>query len=62
MVTFSNFSPTYNHLPVENCDSNSRLVVDEDDKGKFRLERVKIILADHVMRTMFFFAGVPMDS
>ena len=27
-------------LQVENCDSNSRLVVDEDDNGKFRLERV----------------------
>ena len=28
-------------LQVENCHSNSRLVVDEDDNGKFRLERVK---------------------
>ena len=28
-------------LQVENCDSNSRLVVDKDDNGKFRLERVK---------------------
>ena len=38
-------SPTASHfhpLQVENCDSNSRLVVDEDDNGKFRLERVKI--------------------
>ena len=38
------FSPTLNHLhplQVENCDSNSRLVVDEDDNGKFRLEKVK---------------------
>ena len=26
---------------VESRDSNSRLVVDEDDNGKFRLERVK---------------------
>ena len=26
------------YLP--NCDSNSRLVVDEDDNGKLRLERV----------------------
>ena len=34
---------TSNHLhllQVENCDSNSRLVVDEDDNGKLRLERV----------------------
>ena len=40
-----NFSPTSNHLhalQVENCDSNSRLVVDEEDNGKFRLERVKL--------------------
>ena len=38
------FPPTPSHLrslPVENCGSNSRLVVDDDDNGKFRLERVK---------------------
>ena len=43
-VIFFNFSLTSNHLhplQVENCDSNSRLVVDEDDYGKLRLERVK---------------------
>ena len=44
MTIFFNFSPTsiYLHpLQVENCDSNSRLVVDEDDNGKLRPERVK---------------------
>ena len=44
MAIFFYFSPTSNHLhplQVENCDSNSRLVVDEDDNGKLRLERVK---------------------
>ena len=44
MVIFFNLSPTSSHfhpLQVENCDSNSRLVVDEDDNSKFRLERVK---------------------
>ena len=44
MPIFFNFKTTSNHfhsLQVENCDSNSRLVVDEDDNGKFRLERVK---------------------
>ena len=43
MVLFFNFSSTSNHLhrlQVENCDSNSRLVVDEDDYGELRLERV----------------------
>ena len=38
------FFTTSNHLhplQVKNCDSNSRLVVDEDYNGKFRLERVK---------------------
>ena len=30
-------------LQVENCDSNSRLVVDEDDNGKFKLERPRCI-------------------
>ena len=47
MVIFFNFSPISNHLhplQVENCDSNSRLVVDEDDNGKFRLEMVKYSL------------------
>ena len=36
MVIFFTFSPTSNHfhpLQVENCGSNSRLVVDEDDYG-----------------------------
>ena len=44
MSIFFNFSPTLNHLhtlQAENCDSNSRLVVDEDENGKLRLERVK---------------------
>ena len=44
MAIFFNFSPTSNHLhplQVGNCDKNSRLVVDEDDNGKFKLERVK---------------------
>ena len=43
MAIFVIFSPTPSHLhplQVENCDSNSRLVVDEDDNDKFRLERV----------------------
>ena len=47
MAIFFNFSPTSNHLhplQVENCDSNSRLVVDEDGNVKFRLERVKPML------------------
>ena len=42
MAIFFNFPPTSNHLhpqQAENCGSNSRLVVDEDN-GKFRLERL----------------------
>ena len=49
MAIFFNFSLTQNHLhplQVENCDSNSRLVVDEDDNGKFRPERVKQLNAE----------------
>ena len=45
MTIFFNFLSTSSHLhplQVENCDSNSRLVVDEDDNGKLRLERVKV--------------------
>ena len=44
MAIFYNFSPTSNHLhplQVENCDSNSRLVVDDEDNDKFKLERVE---------------------
>ena len=43
------FSPILNHLhplQVKNCDSNSRLVVDEDDNGKLRLERVNLCDAE----------------
>ena len=43
MAIFFTFSPTSNHLhplQVQNCDSNSRLVVNEDYNGKFRLGRV----------------------
>ena len=39
MAIFFNFYTTSSHLhplQVENCDSNSRLVVDDDDNGKFR--------------------------
>ena len=46
IVIFLNFYTTSNHLhplQVGNCDSNSRLVVDEDDNGKFRTERVKVV-------------------
>ena len=44
MAIFFNLYTTSSQLyslQVENCDSNSRLVVDEDDNGKFRPERVK---------------------
>ena len=44
MAIFFIFKTTSNHLhplQVDNCVSNSRLVVDEDDNDKFRLEKVK---------------------
>ena len=43
---FFPWPPTSSHfhaLQVENCDSNSRLVVDEDDNRKSRFERVKAL-------------------
>ena len=49
MVIYFNFKTTSNHLhplQVENCNSNLRLVVDEDDYGKFRLERVNLYPAN----------------
>ena len=45
IAIFFTFSPTSNHLhplQVENCDSNSRLVVDEDDNVKSGLKGLKI--------------------
>ena len=47
VAIFINFQTTSNHLhslQVENCDSNSRLVVDEDDNVKLRLDRVNVCL------------------
>ena len=44
MTIFCNFYTTSSHfhpLQVENRGSNSRLVVDEDDNGKFGFQRVK---------------------
>ena len=46
MAIFFNFSATESQLhplQVENCDSNSQLV-DEDDNGKFKPERVKSLI------------------
>ena len=46
---FRHFSPTSNHLhslQVENCGSNSRLVVNEDDYGKFSIERINMNISD----------------
>ena len=42
MAIFFTFPTNHFHpLQVENCGRNSRLVVDEDDNGKFRPERVE---------------------
>ena len=44
MAIFFNFYTTSSHLhplQVENCASNSQVVVDDDDNEKFRDERVK---------------------
>ena len=57
MAIFFNFPLTSNHLhplQVENCDSNSRLVVDEDDNGTLRLERVKTYLISAMQNKQFY--------
>ena len=49
---FFHLPPTSGHLhslQIENCDSNSRVVVDEYDNGKFRIERVKALFILHVI-------------
>ena len=48
-IYFFHLPPNLSHLyplQVENCDSNSRLVVDEDDNDTciFRLEKVSLVL------------------
>ena len=42
LFTFPTTSNQFHPLLVKNCGSNSRLVVDEDDNGKFRPERVNL--------------------
>ena len=47
IAIFFNFQTTSNHfhlLQGENCESNSQLVLDEDDNGKVRLEKGKSLL------------------
>ena len=47
-----NLPPTSSHLhplQVENCNSNSRLVVDEDDNGQSRLARLNVSSPDQVI-------------
>ena len=58
MVIFFNFQTTSNHLhPLqgENCDSNAWLVVGEDDNGKFRLERVKVLSRFKLVKIIHIF-------
>ena len=60
IVIFFNLSPTSNHLHslrVANRGSNSRLVVDEDDYGKFRIERVLTRRHDSSWPGRVFFNG-----
>ena len=56
IAIFFIFSTTLNHfhpLQVENCDSNSRLVVDVDDNGKFRLEKVNPLIAKSFFNSLY---------
>ena len=56
MAIFIYFSPSSSHLhplQVENCDSNSRLVVEEDDNGEFRLQRVLGNVSEMQMNVLF---------
>ena len=59
MTIFFIFLTISNHLhplQVENCGSNSRLVVDEDDNGKLRPGRVELTMTLHLL-----FAGYVLD-
>ena len=60
IAIFFNFSTASNHihpLQDENCDSNSRHVLDEDDNGKFRLERVKRHNHAKIIKNREFYFG-----
>ena len=53
IAIFFTFSPTSNHFihcksRIATASRNSRLVVDEDDNDKFRLERVKGVIANTI--------------
>ena len=55
MAVFFNLAAISNHLhplQVENCDSNSRLVVDDDDNGKLRDERVNNVGYNSIINIM----------
>ena len=59
---FFHLPPTSSHLhslQVENCDSNSRLVVDEDDNGKLMFEKVKTVCAEIVTTLLGFPNSTP---
>ena len=56
MTIFFNFSLISSHLhplQAENCDSNSRLVVYEDDNSKFGLERVNHVIYEYCLTSLF---------
>ena len=60
MAIFVNFSPTSSHLyPLQGIhDSNSWLVVDEDDNGKFRVDQLnmtKIVIGNFLLRHITIF-------
>ena len=62
VTIFFSFSP--NHLlslQVENCDSDSRAVMDEDDNGKFRLEKFKLPASKFFYNTFFLPANHQTD-
>ena len=65
MLLFLHLPPTSSHLhplQVENCDSNSQLVVDEDDNSKFRLERVKIAKANYLVYIFTLLSQICLES
>ena len=51
--------PTSSHLyplQVQNCNSNSILVVDGDGNGKFKLEKVHALISTIVIFHLFYYA------
>ena len=55
-IDFQTISNHLHPVQVENCDSNSRLVMDEDDNGEFRLESANLKREGFLVKASLWFS------